>query len=184
MLTLALLRAINVSGKNMIRMPDLVRLCEGLGWADVQTLLQTGNVVFRAPSNMPYSTLERACEEALQAQMGLEVSVMVRSAEQWGAIITHAPFSADQLAEPSRVLVTALKAAPDPALGAAWLTSFDGPEQLTLHEATLYAYFPQGMGQSKLGNPQIERKLKVLGTGRNWNTVIKLAHLLGVQPKP
>lgn len=178
---ICLLRGINVGGNKQIKMADLKLMFESLGFTDVQTLLQSGNVVCRHPA-ADESTLTRQLEAAIVERYGFESRIVIRTAQAWRALATQHPFSAAQVSEPSKVLVTFLRDAPTPeaveTLLAVVATQANG-EQLWVQGREVYAFFPAGMGRTKLDNTVIERKLKTVGTGRNWNTVQKVLALVG-----
>jgi len=159
----AFLRGINVTGRNMIRMADLKELCtSSLGFADVQTLLQSGNVVFSAKRKPS----EAAIAEAIRASFGLSIKVMVRNEPELRAVVENNPFT--PIRNPGHLLVVFLdrEAAP----GAVW----PGPEKIHVAGREVYVDYVNGVGQSKLN---LERLLGRAGTGRNWNTVTKLLAL-------
>ncbi|MBL8134764.1 MAG: DUF1697 domain-containing protein [Anaerolineae bacterium] len=170
---IALLRGINVGGNKKLPMADLRTLCESLGFAGAQTLLQSGNVVFASP-RADAEGIVRDLEAGIAARFGFESRVLLRARDQWAALIARHPFTPEQIAEPSKILVTFLLTAPDAAAIAALRAAHAGPEQVEVRGQEVYAYYPDGMGRSKLDNSFVERKLKTVGTGRNWNTVIKL----------
>lgn len=172
----ALLRGINVGGKNKIAMQDLRAMFEAAGMANPRTLLQSGNVVF--DSIEPAAALEAKLEADSAKRLGLAVDYFVRDAAHWRAIIQNNPYRQQAGAEPSRLMVTCLKSAPDAGALAALQGAIPGREQLHGEGRELYVYYPDGMGKSKLDAGWIDRKLKLSGTARNWNTVLKIAALL------
>jgi uncharacterized protein (DUF1697 family) len=173
---ISLLRGINVGGNKTIKMAELKTLYESLGFAQVQTLLQSGNVVFQSDSADSVAIVQQL-ETGIQAHFGFEVKIILRTAPQWDALITNAPFSAEQRDDPAKMLVLCLTAAPHPDHLTTLLATYSGSEKIYLQGDTLYAYYTDGMGRSKLDHAFLERKLKVIGTGRNWNTVLKLQAL-------
>jgi uncharacterized protein (DUF1697 family) len=170
---ISLLRGINVGGNKKIRMAELTALYQSLGFTTVQTLLQSGNVIFSSTLTDPAS-ITAQLEAAIIERFGFESKIILRSHDQLRAIIQHHPCSADQLAEPARILVTFLQREPDPQAVEALRQAHQGSEIIHHQGQELYLYYPDGMGRSKLDNSFIERKLKVISTGRNWNTVNKL----------
>ena len=163
---IALLRGINVGGNKMIAMSDLREHAERLGLRDARTLLQSGNLVFR--SDKSAAQLEKLLEKELE-----DTIVLVRTAEEWRAMIAHNPFQKEAKSDPSHLLVMALKAPAD----ALTLVS-PGREVARGKGREIYIYYPDGVGTSKLTHAVIERKLGTRGTARNWNTALKLAALL------
>ena len=100
---IALLRAINLPGHNKAGMADLRELLVGLGFADAQTLLQSGNLVFSG-GNTPTMALEQTLERAAAQQLKLDTDFFVRTAKEWQAIIDANPFRREAKADPSLLL--------------------------------------------------------------------------------
>ena len=171
---IALVRAVNLAGRNAVAMSDLRTLCESCGLADVRTLLQSGNVVFRTARREASPALEQRLEKDMAARLGLETHFMVRSAEEWDAIVAKNPFRAEATRDPGHLVAMILKAAPAPASVKALQAAIKGPERLRASGSHLYIVYPDGMGRSKLTNAVIEKTLAIRGTARNWNTVLKL----------
>ena len=156
-------------------MADLKALAEGLGFTGVQTLLQSGNLVFRARAG---KDLEGRIEAELEKRLGVGCAVIVRSAKAWGEIIADNPFKAAAKADPGHLLVMPLKAAPAADREAALLAAIKGRETARVIGDVAYIVYPDGIGESKLTNAVIEKQLGVKGTARNWNTVLKLAAMV------
>ncbi len=176
---IALLRGVNVGGARKIAMADLKALIEALGFKDVKTLLQSGNVVFHA-SEEAEADLEALLETETERRLGLKTSYLVRDAKQWRAIIDANPFPKEAQAEPSRTLVTVGRTAmPAEALDAVRAVMLPH-EKLEAVERQVYAYFGEGMGQSKAAEVLNRKAVKAIATGRNWNTVLKIGALLEV----
>lgn len=162
----ALLRAINVGGTGKLPMADLKVLCEKAGFLDVATYIQSGNVVFR--SQRGEASVKKRLEQSLAERMGKPVGVHVRAREEVAAVLEHNPFPA---APPNRVIVFFLDAPLTNSAVAALETP--GGEEIRTHGRELYVHYPLGQGQSDLKLP-VQRT----GTGRNLNTVQKLADML------
>jgi uncharacterized protein (DUF1697 family) len=111
---IALLRGINVGGNKKVPMAQLRALVEGLGFTDVETLLQSGNVVFTSKAKKKPALLEKQLEQAIEAEFGFDVSVLVRTRDELAAAIEANPLEGAEAA-PSKFLVTFLSGAPDPA---------------------------------------------------------------------
>ena len=172
---IGLLRGINLAGNKMVAMADLRDLVIRLGFSDVTTLLQSGNVVFRGPAKAP-AKLEAQLEAALEKRLGFNVEFHVRTADEWNAVIAANPFRAEAKKDPGHLLVTCFKAPLDRANVKALQAAITGPEVLHADGRHLYMVFPDGVGNSK-ANRIIDRKLAARGTARNWNTVTKLEQL-------
>ncbi len=172
----ALLRAVNVGGRKPVAMQDLRALLEGAGFEDPRTLLQSGNLLFRGRARAP-AALERWLEARMRARLGLETDVFVRTSEEWEEIVARNPFRAEAARDPAHLLVLCLKDGPAPALVRALHSSIAGPEVVEAAGRELYAVYPAGIGRSRLTIARIETELRTRATGRNWNTVVKLAAL-------
>src|SRR5881628_454064 len=154
-------------------MSDLRALAAKLGLDDTRTLLQSGNLVFEASDNTP-SQLEKMLEDATKKRLGLETSFFVRTAKEWEAIVAANPFRAEAARDPGHLVVLLLKTAPDRQHAKALDQAIPGREQAIVKGRHAYITYPDGIGRSRLTHVLIERKLGTPGTGRNWNTVLKL----------
>ncbi|MBB4184969.1 uncharacterized protein (DUF1697 family) [Sinorhizobium terangae] len=161
----ALLRAINVGGTGMLPMAELKAICESLGFTDVRTYIQSGNVLFR--SELSEAKVQKRLEDALAERMGKAPGVILRSRSQLEKIADEAPFAG---AKPNFLLVTFLPE-PPPADALEKLVAPDG-EEVRISGREIYIHFPNGSGKSKLKLPALKP-----GTARNLNTVRKLAEL-------
>lgn len=173
-----LLRAVNLAGLNKVGMADLRDLLTAIGMEDVRTLLQSGNVVFRSGAQTA-AQLEAVLEKALAKRLGLETEFFVRNAADWKAMIAANPFPAEAKRDPGHLLVLFLKDAPPAENVTALQNAIKGREVVKAKGRQLYAVYPDGVGRSRLTSALIERKLGMRGTGRNWNTVLKLGALVG-----
>jgi uncharacterized protein (DUF1697 family) len=173
----ALLRAVNVGGRRSVAMTDLREAASSLGFSDVRTVLQSGNVVFGATGRSA-TAIERALEAAIESRLGLEADCLVRTARQWAALVRDNPFRAEARTDPGRVVLMCLKATPDPGAVNALSAAITGPERLRAAGRELYMVYPDGIGRSRLTGVLIERVLGTRGTSRNWKTVLKLAAML------
>jgi uncharacterized protein (DUF1697 family) len=174
---IALLRGVNVGGRKAVKMAALRQCLTELGCTDVQTLLQSGNVVFGG-GRRTGSALERWLEDAVAAQLGLQTDICVRSAAEWDALISVNPFPDEAKRDPARLLAVCLKSTPAPRAVDALRAAISGPERLEGVGRELYIVYPAGIGQSRLTTALIDSKLGVRGTARNWNTVVKLGALV------
>src|SRR5688572_8701744 len=157
-------------------MTELRELLTGLGMLDVQTLLQSGNVVFRSDIRST-SEAERLIESAAAQRLRLETDVLVRSGKEWTGIIAGNPFPKEAKRDPSHLLAVTLKNAPTRANVAALQDAITGREIASVQGRCAYIVYPDGIGRSRLTSAVIEKTLATRGTGRNWNTVLKLAAL-------
>jgi uncharacterized protein (DUF1697 family) len=159
----ALLRAINVGGTGKLAMSDLVKLCETAGFDNAKTYIQSGNVLFK--SRLSEAKAQAKLTRVLTEKMGKPFGVVLRTAAELEAVIAHNPF---KKAAPSRLLVVFLNEAP-PSDALRGLAT-PGGEQAKLVGREIFVHYPNGMGVSKLKLPFAKQ-----GTGRNLNTITKLA---------
>ncbi|MDI2132962.1 DUF1697 domain-containing protein [Yinghuangia seranimata] len=170
---IALLRGINVGGKNKVPMAELRAMLADLGYADAKTLLQSGNAVFTADTAKGPDGVAAEVEAALEKAYGKAIHVVVRTAAELDDVIAANPF---EVPDGAKFLVN-FYARPFYAERLADLdVAAFPPEELALAAREIYYNFPDGMRDAKLPTA-VDRKLKVLGTGRNWNTVLKLQAL-------
>jgi uncharacterized protein (DUF1697 family) len=175
---IGLLRAVNIGPHNQVAMSDLRELLAGAGMREPQTLLQSGNVVFRTSGAT--ARLELLLESAAKKRLGLTTAFFVRTAAEWQSLVGENPFTKQASSDPGHLLVVFLKEEPPPAAVAALRASIKGREIVEVNGREAYIVYPDGVGRSKLTSALIEQKLGTRGTGRNWNTVTKLAALAGV----
>ncbi len=178
----ALLRGINVGGHKKVAMSDLRELVTRLGFDDARTLLQSGNLVFRSEGRTG-SELERLLEAATEKKLGLQTEYFVRTADEWKTIVARNPFRDEAERDPGHLVVMCLRGKPDGAQLTRLRAAISGPESVRAVGKQAYIAYPDGIGNSRLTmsrltNALIERTLETRGTGRNWNTVLKLLALV------
>lgn len=171
----ALLRAVNVGGRKL-PMADLRALCAGLGWEDVATYIQSGNVVFAA-KGAP-KALEARLEKAIAAQFGLAVPVVVRTAAQWALYPAGNPFPQAAKDEPNRLMLLLSKEPPAEGAEAAIQARAVAGERVKRVGDALWFHYPDGAGTSKLTPSLIDRAVGSPATARNHNTVLRLREML------
>jgi uncharacterized protein (DUF1697 family) len=175
-LHVALLRGVNVGGKNRLAMKDLARVCEGLGCRDVRTYLQSGNVVYRAPPELA-GGMQTRLRAAMAADLGLDVPVVTRDALGLRAAVEASPFIARGL-DPATVHVMFLAELPEAPLVAALDRDRSPGDAFEVHAADVHLHLPNGVARSKLTNAWFDARLRTVSTVRNWNTVTALAAMV------
>lgn len=171
---IALLRGINVGGHKMVAMDDLRRILTRMGFEDPQSLLQSGNLVFRGESQ-PTGTVEHLLEAEVKKRLSLETLIFVRTSPEWREIVAGNPFPGEARRDPGHLAVMFLKSAPASGTVKALQKTVTGPEVIRPGGRQCYVTYPDGFGRSRFTLPVIEKGLGTKGTGRNWNTVMKLA---------
>lgn len=171
----ALLRAVNVGGRKL-PMAELRALCAELGWADVATYIQSGNVVFTAPGRP--AALEKVLEEAIGREFGIDVPVIVRTAAEWAHYPPANPFPKAAEDEPNRLMLLLAKAMPAQGAEEVIQARAVAGERVRRVGDALWFHYPEGAGTSKLTPSMIDRAIGSPATARNYNTVLKLDAML------
>ena len=177
MIYVALLRGINVSGKNLLKMEALQRMFIDLGYTNVQTYIQSGNVVFQSPEK-PNMELESQIQTAIKSSFGYDVPIIVLSATDLQHIHESNPFIGDLNADSRKICITILSATPDPKAIASIKYPDYGTDSFVIGDRAVYIYCPDSLARTKLTNDFWERKLKLQATSRNLNTIRYLSDLL------
>jgi uncharacterized protein (DUF1697 family) len=172
-----LLRGINLGASRRIAMADLRAMLEDMGYEDVRTVLQSGNVVLTA-DDAP-NAVGRAIEGRIRTDFGMDVDAMVRTAAELADVVEADPL-AGVATDGSKSVVIFLSAEPDPAAVAALGEEDFAPEEFRARGRELYAWCPNGLQKSPVVKALTERLTPPTGsaTARNWNTVVKLHGLL------
>jgi uncharacterized protein (DUF1697 family) len=171
----ALLRSVNVAGHGRIAMSDLRASFEALRYDDVTTYIQTGNVLFSTGSKSE-GNIASAIEEQLAEDFGDAPAVILRSVPEMLRVGGASPY-AKRGANPSRHHVTFLASAPSAKVLGALELPPSGRDELVVDGREIYVYTPDGYAETKLSGTFLERRLGLLSTTRNWNTVTKLCAL-------
>jgi uncharacterized protein (DUF1697 family) len=162
----AFLRGINVGGNTMVSMKDLSAICTSIGFENVRTYLNSGNVIFKSP--LPEAELQKALETALSVKTGKDIGVVIRSPEDLERVVKGNPFPE---AVPSQVGVLLVMEPVAKNVLAEFV--IPGREEVVPGKREVYVHYPDGMGRSKLKWPLSLRD----GTMRNVNTLTELVSL-------
>jgi uncharacterized protein (DUF1697 family) len=172
---IALLRGINVSGRNRIPMRELCVLCADLSWEDVQSYIQSGNLVFK--SNATAAKLETELEQAIEHRFGLSIPIIVRAAAVWPDYVRDNPYPDASQSEPNLVMLALSKAAPKKdAVEKLQERAVSGERIVQVGDA-LWVHYAGGVAKSKLSPALFDRLVGSPVTARNWRTVLKLQEL-------
>ncbi|MGI8593382.1 MAG: DUF1697 domain-containing protein [Solirubrobacteraceae bacterium] len=174
---IALLRGINVGGHKKVGMARLRELMDELGYRDVRTYVQSGNVVFTGPDRPP-DQVARRLEGELAATFGFEVSVVVRSREELAQVVAANPLR-DVATDPAKHLVLFLAAELDADRLGGIEPADVSPEafHVDVGGREIYLWAPEGVRDSRLVKALSEKRLGVAATARNWRTVERLLAL-------
>jgi uncharacterized protein (DUF1697 family) len=174
---IAMLRGINVSGQKKISMADLRSLCTSIGLQNVQTYIQTGNILFTA-SITNKEALKTMIQQAIYKQYKFHVPVQLRSSDELASIIKNCPFNTvGNITDGTKLLLSFLSATPEHSAISKIQDYVVAPEKLVVNADVIYLYCPNGYGRSKLSNNFLESKLNIIATTRNWKSVCKLYEL-------
>ena len=173
---ISLLRGINVSGQKKILMKDLKALYENLGFENVMTYIQSGNVLFETKETA-IEALQQQIADAIQKAYGFEVPVLVKTVDNLQKIFERNIYIERYKDDVSKLYFTLLGETPDSELVDALMAMNYQPEEFYIANDTVYFYCPTGYGKTKLTNNFFEKKLKVAATTRNYKTMKKLVEL-------
>lgn len=180
---IALLRGINVGGKNIIKMAELKHMFEAMGMGQVQTYIQCGNVLFE--SEEAEGTLRKRIEREIELAFGFSIAVMLRTAEELKRIAANCPFSEEEIceaeasAEGESLYVSFLLEEPTQE-GIDRLSAFESEsDKYRIEGREIFLLFRQSIRKSKLANNL--QKLNVPATVRNWKTINKLVDLVSAK---
>jgi uncharacterized protein (DUF1697 family) len=172
---LALLRGINVGGR-VLPMAELRALCAELGWEDVRTYIQSGNIIFSADGK-PVA-LETSLEKAIEQRFDMKVSTIIRTAAQWTHIMAANPFPDVARTTPNWLLLMVGKTIPPSGIEAAMEATGRDNEQARRAGGILWLSYPAGVGQSKMVWPKKFEGAPFVATTRNYRTAVKLRKML------
>lgn len=172
----ALLRGINVGGHNRIAMAGLRELCSEIGWEEVATYIQSGNVVFA--SDREGRSLEDELQDEIRDRFGHDVHTLVRTGREWTNHLSSNPFREASELEANRVMLGLSKAPPAPGAAEALRARATADERVEQRNGALWLHFPNGQSRSKLTPALIDRLAGSPVTMRNWRTVVKLQTML------
>ncbi|MHB8635127.1 MAG: DUF1697 domain-containing protein [Fimbriimonadaceae bacterium] len=173
---LALLRGVNVGGKNRLPMKALADLFVALGCSDVRTFIQSGNVVFSATPRV-YAGLPEVLPEAIRRQFAIQAPVILRTRDEIQAVVSGNPFVLAGEAE-GTLYVAFLRDVPCLEHVAGLDPDRSPPDRFEVLGREVYLHLPAGVANSKLTNAYFDSKLKTLSTARNWRTVQALLDLM------
>lgn len=173
---IALLRGINVSGKNKILMADLTLLFQNLTFKDVKTYIQSGNVVFKTTKNQ--ELLSALISTTITKVLNLTIPVIIVNVDELKHTIVNNPFLSKEV-DTKKLYVVFLNKNPKEIKK---LKDFDfGKDQYIISNKIIYLKYDIGAGKTKLTNKIIENKLQLIATTRNWRTTNKLLELTDIK---
>ena len=173
---IAMLRGINVSGQKLIKMESLRKSMETIGFTDVVTYIQSGNIVFRSKEK-DSEMVANLIADTIKIEYGFDVPAIVLTLTKLQEIVHNNPFPIEVVESPAAVYISYLFSEPEKVDMATIEINKQVDEQFLLIGAAFYLYCPSGYGNTKISNTLLEKKLKVSATTRNWKTSLKLVEL-------
>jgi uncharacterized protein (DUF1697 family) len=171
-----MLRGINVGGQKIIKMENLRRSFESLGFQHVRSYVQSGNVIFEA-SKTSTTSLSRKIGDKILSDYGFSIPLILRTSSEMTKITSDNPFLKEKEVDRSKLHVTFLSEPPAKAALGKLDTLHGDFDEFRVRDREIYLYCPNGYGRTKLSNNAIEKLLGVHATTRNWKSVNKLAEI-------
>jgi uncharacterized protein (DUF1697 family) len=175
----ALLRGINVSGHKIIKMKELDNSISSLGFSNISTYLQSGNLVFQSELN-DIQEIENQISHKIKSDFGFDIPIFIYTKAAFLKINSENPFVKNSDFDIKKIYTIFLKSVVDKNTFQDIAANTNYSEKMVLKENVIYMYYENGYGKTKVHNNFFEAKLKVVATTRNWNTVQKLESLLNV----
>jgi uncharacterized protein (DUF1697 family) len=171
---IVLLRGINLGSRNRVAMPALRELLAGVGFEDVRTYVQSGNVVLE--TRRKPASVAKTCEKTIAAELGLDIAVVVRTRDELAEVVRRNPLGA-VADNPKRYQVSFLESEPDPKVVEKMTGLAADGERVEAIGREIYAWHPEGVARSKLWAGLAGKGLGVKATARNWTTVATLLEM-------
>jgi uncharacterized protein (DUF1697 family) len=178
---IAFIRGINIGRKNRIKMTDLKEVFESMGFKNVKTYLQSGNVIF----NHNYgdiAEIAKDIEKEISKNFEFSVNVIIRTENELKNVVSNNPFIKESNIEIDKLHVTFLQDLPDPKIVLNLDINKDENEKFEVIGREIYLYLPNGYARTKLTNNVFEKRLKTIATTRNWKTTNKLLEISKEKP--
>ena len=172
---IALLRGINVGGHHKLPMKDLKGIFEAAGCTNVQTYIQSGNVVFE-PAQAALDELPAQIGEAIEAAFGFSVPIVLRHVDELRQVVASNPFTGEDV-DPKTLQIAFLQQAPTAEQIAELDPDRSPPDVFSVIGREIFCYYPNGVRRSKLTNTYFDSKLGTISTARNWRTTLKLLEM-------
>jgi uncharacterized protein (DUF1697 family) len=166
-----------MAGHNKLKMTDLTALCKKIGFKDAETFIQSGNVVFSNPENLPVAGVASKIEAAILKKFGYSVPAIIRTPRELCEIISLNPFMDETDFNPERLAVIFLNKKPSEEQITKIKDVNYPPDKFKISGKEIFIYCPNGFGKSKIYTGFFENKMKIIGTGRNWNTINALLEI-------
>ncbi|MBK7133131.1 MAG: DUF1697 domain-containing protein [Bacteroidales bacterium] len=175
---ISFLRGVNMSGHNSIKMTDLAALYNSLGFSEVRTYIQSGNVLFSDNRGISESDIAQLIEKEILNKFSFVVPAMIRSVEELKALLSVNPFLNEKDFDPAKMAVIFLHAKPsDIQIDKVSNINYP-PDKFMIKGSEIFIFCPNGFGKTKLYTNFFEKKMGVTGTARNWKTITAILQMV------
>jgi uncharacterized protein (DUF1697 family) len=171
---ISFLRGVNMTGHNSIRMTDLTALYVDLGLNESETYIQSGNVISKCQDEIIPSLLTAKLEKAILDRFNYNIPVMIRTIQDLKNLFRINPFLAEENFDPSKMAVIFLHETPSDSQIQKVANIDYPPDKFKINGSEIFIYCPNGFGRTKLYTNFFEKKMSVIGTGRNWKTITSI----------
>ena len=168
-----MLRGINVSGQKIIKMDDLRKTYESVGFKSVRSYVQSGNILFSSVKE-PTLKLSVQIAQIILKEFGFQVGIIVKTGNEMAGVVKNNPFLKEKGIDSARLYVTFLSQIPEKAALKRLDSLLSGQERFYYSGKEIYIHCPDGYGKTKFSNNNVERILETVATTRNWRTVTNL----------
>ena len=177
---ISFLRGVNMTGHNSMKMNDLLQLYIELGFEDAETFIQSGNVIFRTPSENESATTDKI-EKSIKQRFGYDIRVMIRNIEELRVIFSSNPFTGEEKFDPALTAVILLHEIPSEAQIQKVINADYPPDKFKIIGREIFIFCPNGFGRSKIYTNFFENKMGVTGTARNWKTITTILNIAEIK---
>jgi uncharacterized protein (DUF1697 family) len=160
-----------MTGHNSLKMKDLAGLYNDIGFSEIETYIQSGNVIFSSSEKMSIDNISAKIKNSIRERFGYNIAVVIRTVPELRLIVNSSPFTNEVSFDPTKAAVIFLSDTPS-VTGIAKLKGIEtGPDRYWISGKEIYIYCPDGFGKTKLYANFFDKKLNVEGTTRNWKTI-------------
>ncbi len=174
---ISLLRGINMTGHNSVKMKDLLQVYNNLGFINAESYIQSGNVIFGFPGEINEHALSTAIHESIKSAFGYDIAVIIRSVSELNDIKTANPFLSENNFDPSKMAVIFLTSEVTAIQKEKVATIDYPPDKFFIRGREIYIYCPNGFGKTKLYTNFFENRMGVTGTARNWKSITTILQI-------
>lgn len=174
---ISFLRGVNMTGYNSIKMADLSKLYFDIGYTDIQTYIQSGNVIFGDKSETPLPEIEQKIEMEILARFNYVIPAMVRTIKEVSLLLTRNPYLSEENFDAAKMAVIFLHETPSDTQINKVININYPPDKFLISGKEIFIYCPNGFGNTKIYTNFFERKMGATGTARNWKTITSILQI-------